>query len=269
MKYKKLALMAGSGELPLVFLKNAAAAGQEVLVLEIRGEGNPGFRKYRNRIVTVDPVNIEGLLDTVRAEGIKHVMFLGYVRPSSLLKNFRFDARTIKAFVSLKDKSAKSLMKSVIAEFEKEGAVAIPSTYLMDDMLAKPGFLTRAKTDIRALKKAIEITRKIAGLEIGQTTVTGSGMVWAVEAMEGTDNCIKRGGSLAKKGFIVVKMARPKQDMRYDVPVIGLRTLKLIKNLGGSGIAVEAGKTFMLGGRELNDYADRNGLFIYGWRSTK
>ena len=112
-------------------------------------------------------------MKTVREEGIKHIIFLGYVRASSLLKNFRFDARTIKAFVSLKDKSTKSLMQSVMAEFEKEGAKAIPSTYLMESILAKQGFLTSVKTGIKDLSSAVDAAKKIAGLEIGQTVVAG------------------------------------------------------------------------------------------------
>lgn len=269
MKYKKLALLAGGGELPLVFLKKAADTGQEVLVLEIRGENNQGLRRFKNKTVTVDPVNIGRLMETVRAEGIKHIMFLGYVRPESLLKNFRFDTRTIQAFISLKDKSAKSLMRSVIKEFEKEGAKAIPTTYLMDDILAKEGFLTAAEADVKKLENAVDVARKLAGMEIGQTVVAGSGMIWAVEAMEGTDNCIRRGGKLAKKGFTVIKMARPKQDLRYDVPVAGLRTMKLIKSLGGGGLVVEAGSTFLLDKNEMIRFADKNDLFIYGWRNKK
>jgi hypothetical protein len=87
--------------------------------------------------------------------------------------------------------------------------------------------------------------------------------------MEGTDNCIRRGGKLAKKGFTVIKMARPRQDMRYDVPVAGLRTLKLIKSLGGRGLVVEAKRTFMLNKNEMIYYAGKNGMFIYGWRNKK
>lgn len=269
MTYKKLALLAGGGQLPLVFLEKAEKAGQEVLVFEIRGEGNPDLRKFKNRVVTVDPVNIEQLMKTTRQEGIKHIMFLGYVRASSLLKNFRFDARMIKSLIALKDKSARSLMQSVIAEFEKEGAKAISSTYLMESMLAKEGFITAKKAAVKELKPAVETARSLAGMEIGQTIVAGSGMIWAVEAMEGTDNCIRRGGKLAKKGFIVIKMARPKQDFRYDVPVAGLRTIKLIKSLGGSGLVVEAGKTFLLEKEEMIKFADQNNMFIYGWRNKK
>ena len=94
-------------------------------------------------------------------------------------------------------------------------------------------------------------------------------MIWSVEAMEGTDNAIRRGGKLAKKGFIVIKMSRPKQDLRYDVPVAGLRTIKLIKSLGGSGLVLEAGRTFLLEKDEMIKFADRHNMFIYGWRNKK
>jgi UDP-2,3-diacylglucosamine hydrolase len=268
-KYRKLALIAGGGDLPLIFLKKAAAVGQDVTVFEIQGEGNPGLKKFPNKIIKINAMNLAEMIRVSKAEGIKHVLFLGYVRALTLLTNIRFDSRTIKTFMGLKDKRANSLMRAAMAEFKKDGIEAIPTTYLMEEALAKEGFLTRAKADIKKFRIGIDITRKIAGLDVGQTTVMGSGMVWAVEAMEGTDNCIRRGGGLAKKGFVVVKTARPGQDLRYDVPVMGLKTLKLIKSLGGSGIIVEAGKTFILDRDEAIKYADKNNLFIYGWKDKK
>jgi UDP-2,3-diacylglucosamine hydrolase len=268
-KYKKLALIAGGGELPLVFLRKAAATGQDVLVFEIQGEGNPGLRFFPNRKIKINPMNLSEMISITRSEGIKHVMFLGYVRPFSLLKNIRFDKRTVTAFMGLKDRRPGALMRAAIAEFKKDGIRAVPTTYLMEEALAKSGFLTGTKADINKVKFGVDITRKLAGMDVGQTVVMGSGMIWAVEAMEGTDNCIKRGGKLAKKGFIVIKMARPEQDMRYDIPAIGLKTLKLINGLGGGGIIVEAGKTFLLKREETVKYADRHNLFIYGWRNKK
>ncbi len=269
MKYKKLALIAGGGDLPLVFLKKAAAVGQDVTVFEIQGEGNPGLRNFPNKIVKINAMNLEEMIRVSKAEGIKHVLFLGYVRALSLLKNIRFDSRTIKTFMGLKDKRANALMGAAMAEFKKDGIEAIPTTYLMEEALAGQGFITKTKTDIKKLKTGIDITRRFAGLDVGQTAVIGSGMVWAIEAMEGTDNCIKRGGRLAKRGFTVIKMARPGHDLRYDVPVIGLTTLKLIKSLGGSGVIVRAGRTFILNKEEAIKYADKSSLFIYGWRDKK
>ena len=272
MKIKRLALVAGGGELPLVFLKQAVKNNLDVFVIEIEGEENPGLKNFKFERIKVKLAALSGMIKETAARSIKYVMFLGYVRPINLLKDIIFDEITRKTLLNLKDKRPKALMDSSIAQFKKAGITAVPTTYLMDEILAPEGFINTISPEIEiieSMRMYAKIAREIAALEVGQTIVAGSGMIWAVEAMEGTDNCIKRGGAMAKKGFMVIKMARPKQDFRYDVPAIGLRTLKLIKSLGGRGIVVEAGKTFLLNKDELKRYADNNNLFIYGWRNNK
>ncbi len=269
MKYGRIALIAGGGDLPLIFLRNAEKKGQDVLVFEIQGEGNPGLSSFKFEKIRINITHLEDMIKITRQKGIKHIMFLGYVRPEKLLKDFIFDERTRKAFLGLKDKSAKALMESAISEFEKDGIRTLPTTYLMDEALSPAGSLTKLKPDLRESMHAIKIARSLAHLEVGQTVVAASGMIWAVEAMEGTDNCIKRGAKLSRKPFTVIKMARPKQDIRYDIPAIGLKTVRLIKSLGGRGIIIEAGRTFLLNKEELLRYADGNNLFIYGWRKSR
>jgi DUF1009 family protein len=264
-----MALVAGGGDLPLIFLRNAEKNGQDVLVFEIQGEGNAGLSEFKYEKVRINIGHLEDMIKISLQKGIKHVMFLGYVRPEKLIRDFIFDARTRKAFFGLKDKSAKALMESAIAEFEKDGIKTLPTTYLMDEALSPEGALTKVKPDIKEHMYAIKTARSLADLEVGQTVVAGSGMIWAAEAMEGTDNCIKRGAKLSKKPFTVIKMARRNQDIRYDIPAIGPKTIKLVKNLGGRGIIVEAGKTFLLNKEELLRYADNNNLFIYGWRKSR
>ncbi len=269
MKFKKLALIAGGGELPLIFLRNAAKNGQDVLVFEIQGEGNSRLSDFKFEKIKIKPAHLEDMIKICVKKGIKHIMFLGYVRPETLLKDIIFDERTRTAFFGLKDKSAKSLMESAIAEFEKDGIKTVPTTYLMDGAIMPAGALTEIKPDIREYMYAVNTARSLAHLDVGQTVVAASGMIWAAEAMEGTDNCIRRGAKLSKQPFTVVKMARPEQDIRYDIPAIGLRTIKLVKSLGGRGIIAEAGRTFLLNKEELLRYADKNKLFIYGWRKSK
>jgi DUF1009 family protein len=268
-RFKRIALIAGGGELPLIFLRNAEKKGQDVLVFEIQGEGNPGLSAFKFDRIKIKLAHLEEMIKISAQKAIKHVMFLGYVRPENLLKDIVFDERTRKTFFSLKDKSAKSLMESAIAEFEKDGIKTLPTTYLMDEVLSPSGYLTKVKPDINEFMYAVNSARSLAHLDVGQTVVAASGMIWAVEAMEGTDNCIRRGAKLSKQPFVVVKMARPEQDIRYDIPAIGLRTIKLVKSLGGRGIIAEAGRTFLLNKEELLRYADDNKLFIYGWRKSK
>lgn len=272
MKIKRFALVAGSGDLPLIFLRQAEKKGLDVFIIEVEGEENNGLKNFKYEKIKVRLSKLSDMIKEIADRGIRNVIFLGYIRPISMFKDILFDETTKKMFLNLVDKSPKALMESAIASFKKAGIKAIPTTWLMEEILAPDGFINTVKPGnnvIASLKSPVEIARQMAALDVGQTLVAGSGMIWAVEAMEGTDNCIKRGGSMAKKGFIVIKMARPKQDLRYDVPAIGLKTLKLIKSLGGSGIVVEAGKTFLLDKEELKRYADNNNLFIYGWRHSK
>ena len=272
MNIKRLALVAGGGELPLVFLRQAEKTGIDVFVIEVEGEENPGLKGFKFERIKIKLALFSDMIKEITDRRIEHVLFLGYVSPVHLLKDILFDEITRKMLVNLKDKRPKALMESAISQFKKAGITAIPTTYLMEEILAPEGFINEVKPEtavIQSMKLPVEIARKVAAMDIGQTIVAGSGMIWAVEAMEGTDNCIKRGGAMAKKNFIVVKMARPKQDLRYDVPAIGLKTLKLIKSLGGSGIVVEAGKTFLLNREELKGYADNNNIFIYGWMNNK
>jgi DUF1009 family protein len=269
---KKLALVAGSGELPLIFLRQAVKNGIDIFIIEVEGEENPGLKSFRFERVKVKLALLSDMIKEIADRKIRHVIFLGYIRPIILLKDILFDEITRKMLLSLKDKRPKALMESAIDRFKKAGITAVPTTYLMEEILAPEGFISIIRPDMEAMgymRFSVEIASRVAALDVGQTIVTGSGMIWAVEAMEGTDNCIKRGGAMAKKGFMVIKMARPKQDLRYDVPTIGLKTLKLIKSLGGSGIVVEAGKTFLLNKEEMKRYADNNNIFIYGWRSKK
>ena len=188
------------------------------------GKKNKGLRNFKFERIKVKLAMLSAMIKETSSRGIKHVIFLGYIRPIQLLKDIIFDEITRKAFIALKDKRPKALMESAINQFKKAGITTVPTTYLMDKVLASEGFVNNIKPQksvLEALKCSVSIARSIAALDVGQTLVTGAGMIWAVEAMEGTDNCIKRGGKMAKKGFIVVKMARPKQDLRYDVPAIG------------------------------------------------
>ncbi len=269
MKGGRVAIIAGGGDLPLIFVNNALKKGIKPVVFEIEGEGNPAISRTGLEVIRIAITDLGSIIDKSLDLGVKSVIFLGYVRPASLLKQVRFDMKTVRVLLSLKDKRPSALMSSVIREFESSGIRVLPTTYLMQDALAGSGYLSGGGSEIKWLKPFIDITAKIADMDIGQTTVVSEGMIWAVEAMEGTDNCIKRGASLAKKGFVVIKMARKNQDLRYDLPVMGMKTLKLIKSLGGRGIVVEAGKTLMMEKQKCLQFARSNRIFIYGWRRKK
>jgi DUF1009 family protein len=192
---------------------------------------------------------------------------LGYVKHSNLLKNIKFDLRTLKVLLRTKDKRASNILKSVIKELKSEGITILDSRFLLSSLLPDCGFLTKKRIEKKYIDDILfgyKIAKKIAGVDIGQTVVIKNKVIIAVEALEGTDECIKRAAQLAGRGFVVVKVARPKQDMRFDIPVIGFQTINLLKKYKSAGIAIEAGKTFLLNKEKLIQLADKNNIFIYG-----
>jgi len=265
-KVSSVGLIAGGGELPLIFLKAARAAGVRTAVFGIKGEAGEGVKQLCDVFYSVPVTNLSLILKYAKKENIKDVLFLGYVKHTNIFKNVSFDLRTIKILSSLPNLSADSIMNGVFVELEKEGIRTLPSTFLMEEALAPAGFICGKRPDKSRLKDiefGYKMARGLAGLDIGQTVIVKNGIIAAAEAQEGTDETIVRGAKVAGKGFIVVKTARPKQDLRYDVPVIGLKTVELILKHGGAGIAVEAGRTFVLGREELSKAAG-NKIFIYG-----
>ncbi len=267
MNIKRVGLLAGGGDLPFHFLKNAKRQKIEVVLMKIQDESNNKLDNLVNKIYNIRLTALSAIIKICKKEKINKIVLLGYVRHSNLIKNIKFDLRTIKVLLRTRDKRASSVLKSVIKEFKTEGIDVLDSRFLLSDILAGRGFLTRIKTSEKNLEDIFfgyKIAKKIAGADIGQTVIIKNKVVIAVEAIEGTDECIKRGAKLAGPGYVVVKVSRPDQDMRFDVPVIGERTIKLLKKYQSTGIAIEAGKTFLLDKEKLIKTADENKIFVYG-----
>ncbi|MCX7698301.1 MAG: UDP-2,3-diacylglucosamine diphosphatase LpxI [Candidatus Goldbacteria bacterium] len=267
MKIKRIGLIAGGGELPFLFLKKAREKNIDVVLFSIHGETDNRLHKLVEKKYDIKLTALSDIIKSCKKEKIKKIILLGYVRHSNLIKNIKFDLRTLKVLLRVKDKRASSILKSAIKELKTEGIDVIDSRFLLSDIISGTGFLTKTK----AIKKHLEdiffgykIAKKIAAADIGQTVVIKNKVVISVEAIEGTDECIKRGAKLAGAGFVVVKVARPNQDMRFDIPVIGIKTIKILKKYNAAGIAIEAGKTFLLDKEKLLRIANKNKIFIYG-----
>lgn len=267
MKINRIGLLAGSGELPLHFLVKAKEKNIDVVLMCIENGTKNNLSKFAYKNYTVKLTALSDIIKICKKEKIQKIVMLGYVHHSNLLKNIKFDFKTLKVLLKTKDKRASSILKGAINELAAEGIKVIDSRFLLTDIIADSGFLTNKKPAKRYIDDAIfgyKIAKKIASADIGQTVIIKNKVVIAVEAMEGTDLCIKRGAKLAGPEFVVVKVARPKQDMRFDVPVVGLKTIKLLKKYKASGIAVEKGKTFFIDKQKMLDFADKNNIFIYG-----
>ncbi len=263
----KLGLIAGSGELPQTFAKNASQKGENVVIFGIKGTTDKDIEKYAP-VKWVNFGETQKLIDLMKEEQVKNLVMLGKIQHYSLIFSFaKLDERAKKFFSSLKDKRAKSILEAVIKELEKEGFRFIdPSPYL-SNLLVEEGIIGSLKPDEELLKEAkfgLKIAKEIAELDIGQTVVVKDRIVIAVEGIEGTDECIKRGGKLGGKGTVVCKAARENQDMRYDVPVIGVQTLKSMKKAGARMLVVEAGKTYLLEKEKFIKTADRYGIIVVG-----
>jgi DUF1009 family protein len=267
MRINKVGLIAGGGDLPFLFLKNAKIKKIDVILMQIAGEANNKLKKLADKKYDIKLSSLSDIIKICKKEKINKVIMLGYVKHENLIKNIKFDLRTLKILLKLKDKRASSVLKSVIKELKNEGIDVIDSRFLLSEILAKKGFLTETKAkekNIHDILFGYKIAKKISDLDIGQTVIVKDKIVIAVEAMEGTDECIKRGAKLAGNGFVVIKVSRPDQDMRFDIPVIGIKTIKLLKKYKSSGIAIEAGKTFLINKEKLLQMADKNKIFVYG-----
>ncbi|MCM8833033.1 MAG: UDP-2,3-diacylglucosamine diphosphatase LpxI [Candidatus Omnitrophica bacterium] len=263
---EKIGLIAGGGDLPFEFLKSAKLKKKEIIIFSILNETNKGIEKFGFLTYWVSILELSKIIRLIKKENIKKIIFLGYIKHTNLLKNIKFDFLTLKLLAKLKDKRASTIMKAIIDEFKKNNIKILPSTYCLEHLLPDKGFLGKKKFDDKTLKDiefGYKIAKKIADCDIGQTIVIKNRIVVAVEAQEGTDMCIKRGAKIAGKNFIVIKAARTSQDLRYDVPVIGEKTLKLIKESGGAGLVVEAKKTLILNKNETIKKADKLNLFVY------
>ncbi|WP_457627767.1 LpxI family protein [Persephonella sp.] len=256
----KIGLIAGAGELPVEFATNAVSKGKQLQIYAIKGITD---RKIQN-IAPTKWLNLgeaQKLIDSMKNDGITDVVMLGKIEHFHVIKSIhRFDRRARQFFGQLVDKRAKSILEAVLNELKKEGFNPIDPTPYLSGLLVPEGLIAGKQPEEEALKDiefGLSIAKEVAQLDIGQTVVVKNGVVVAVEGLEGTDKCILRGGELAGEGTVVCKVARRKQDMRYDVPVIGPRTLKSMKKAKAKILAVEAEKTLLLEKAEFKKLAEK------------
>jgi DUF1009 family protein len=204
----------------------------------------------------------------MKERNITDVVMLGKIEHYSLIFSLhKLDKRAREFFSALKDKRAKSILEAVLKELEKEGFRPIDPTPFLKDLLVPKGLINNVqptKEELEDIKFGFEMAKQVADLDIGQTVVVKDKIVVAVEGLEGTDKCILRGGDLGGKGTVVCKAARKNQDMRYDVPVIGVKTLKAMKKAKARVLGIESGKMFLLNRNEFIKTADKYGISVIG-----
>lgn len=263
----KIGLIAGYGSFPLEMAEEFNKLGYEVHAVAVREETSPEIESLTASTCWLHVGQVGGMIKAFNNAGVSEVVMAGKVRKLLLFRNFRPDFVALKGLLKLPDRKDDSIMIGVTNILADAGISVLSQVAHAGDMIASQGHLFGPKTGkkvIADMKFGFIQAKGIAGMDIGQTVVVQDQAVLAVEAIEGTDEAIKRGGTLGSGKAVVVKVAKPDQDLRFDVPAIGPDTLEVMHRAGCKGIAIEAGATLLLDRRKIAPLADEYGISVYG-----
>lgn len=259
-------LIAGNGRFPFLVLEGARSQGIEMAVIALKEEASPDLGNVAKRIHWVSLGELSKAIELMQREGVKRAVMAGQVKHNKIFSAIRPDWKLAKLLFSLPRKNTDSLIGAVAKVFEEEGIQLVDSTLFLKPLLPEAGVLTRRKPDEHEeadIEYGVGVARHIAAMDIGQTVVVSDRACVAVEAMEGTDETIARAARLAEgKRLVVVKVSKPKQDMRFDVPVVGLPTVEAMKKCGATALAIDAGRTLLFDRGRLIEIADEAGIAI-------
>jgi len=269
---KILGIIAGEGKYPVLTAKGAVQEGWTVVVACAKGNAaEKDFSPYSKAITTLKLGQLSKCIEFFKQNGVTHAIMAGRVKHINIFSVMP-DLRAAKVLAALRDKRAESILNAAINEFKKDGIEFLSSFSFLGNCTVKAGVLTsRVPNEEEKLNidLGLKIARTLAELDVGLTAVLSDKAVLAVEGMEGTDECIKRGGeiyktakSTEKHSLVIVKVARPKQDDRFDLPVIGKGTIKTMIKAGASVLAIEANKTVVLDTEEVINLANKNNIAI-------
>lgn len=272
---ERLGLIAGNGRFPLLVLDAARARGAEVVVAAIKEETFPEIEQHGAAAVHWMSLGELGkLIDTFKREGVSEAIMAGQVKHKQIFSSIRPDWMMAKLLLSLRSRNTDALIGAVAKVLADEGITLLDSTAFLAPLLASAGILTRRAPDEqeqRNITYGRAVARHLAQYDIGQTVVVAEAACVAVEAMEGTDTTIQRaaeimaslqGASTLSRKLTVVKVAKPNQDMRFDVPVIGVATIETMRKAGATCLALDAGKCLLLDGKAIIQAADQAAIAI-------
>ncbi|MBI5744200.1 MAG: UDP-2,3-diacylglucosamine diphosphatase LpxI [Elusimicrobia bacterium] len=267
---ERIGLIAGGGNFPLLFAAEAKKAGREVCAVALTGITSKEIEKNAAAVEWFRLGNVGGPIEFLKNQGVTRTLLAGSVPHVSIFGGIIPDLRGAKLLFRLRDKKANSIFAALAEELAADGIEVASSATLLEHLLVKPGLLAGKKPDSDALRTAAygwKAAKALAALDIGLTVVLRDQVVVAAEGIEGTDECIKRAGALTReKGgeLTVVKVARPGQDMRFDLPVAGAQTLHVMKHAGAHTLVLEAGKTLILGMEDFLAAAKETGITVLG-----
>lgn len=259
-------LIAGNGDFPFLVLEGARSRGIEMAVIAIREEASPALERAAKRFHWISLGELGRGIELLHQEGVKHAVMAGQVKHNKIFSSIRPDWRLAKLLFSLPSKNTDSLIGAVARVLEDEGIELVDSTKFLGLLLPALGILTRRAPDAEEsadIEYGRQVAQQIAGLDLGQTVVVRDRACVAVEAMEGTDETIERAARITGgQKLAVVKVSKPRQDMRFDVPVIGLKTIEVMRRSNATALAIDAGRTLLFDRDALLRAADEAGIAI-------
>ena len=263
---KKIGLIAGVGRLPVEFARAARGMGVHVIGIGVLPEVDPELAQVAHSYEYINIAKLDRIFKVLKREKVTDITLLGKINKELVYAHKELpDLRVLKIFSRLKNFSDDTLTLALVDELAAEGISVLDQTELLRPLMPQPGVLSKrqpTEAELADMRFGLNMAKKIGGLDIGQTVVVKNRAIMAVEAIEGTDACIRRGGQLGRGGVTVAKSAKPQQDMRFDVPGVGPDTIDSMIQAGAVALVIEAGRTLVVDREKMLEKADRQAITI-------
>jgi DUF1009 family protein len=262
---QKQGLIAGDGLLPVKMAQHAKENGFDVVAISLSSDNYKQLKKHCSKIYSCSPGEVLKIENILKEEGVKQLTFLGKVHKGLILKRPKFDSKALELVKNASKLNDDEVMLILVQELENIGVTALDQTIFIKNLMIPAGVLGKHKptaAQVEDVNYGFGLAKEIGKLDIGQSVVVKNKMIMAVEAIEGTDKSIRRGAKLAKNNACVVKVAKPSQDKRFDIPAVGLKTLQTMKKYKASLLAVEANETIIVDQEKVVKFADKNNIVV-------
>ncbi len=267
----RIGIIAGNGRFPFLALQGARSLGHDVTVVAVKEEAfaelEQAALEAKASFHSVSLGHLGKCIKILKQDGVSRAVMAGQVKHAKIFSGIIPDLTLLSVLTRLKARNTDALISAVAEVMRKEGIDLLDSTVFLEPLLAREGVLTRRPPDDEEradFEFGYRMADAIAALDVGQTIAVKNGAVVAVEAMEGTDAAIARAGELAGRGVRIVKVAKPKQDMRFDVPVVGIATVRAMRQAGATALSIDAGRTLVIDGDQVFAAADEAGITVVG-----
>ena len=263
---EKIGLLAGVGKLPVECARTAKQLGYEVYAVGLLPESDPQIADFATDYQQISVGQLDAILKYLKSKDLQKVTMIGKVTKELLFNGkIQPDQKMIELIMSLPDRSDNTIMMMFVRELAKAGLQAFDQTALIRRLMPRRGTITNREpstAERQDMDFGFRIAKELGRFDVGQTVVVKNRAVMALEAIEGTDECIRRGGKLANGGAVVAKVSKPNQDNRFDVPTVGKRTVEVMAEVGATALAIEADKTLLVDRKNTVAFADEKGITI-------